>query len=81
MLTIADGPRSPLVVAYFLVIALAALRLSLPLMWMATLGSMAGYLFLLGYVDYYAAGTKAMSVLRAIISADRFGGLPWHWRA
>ena len=66
VLTIADGPRSPLLVVYFLVIALAALRLSLPLMWMATLGSMAGYLFLLGYVDYCATAERAaaMSVPR-----------------
>jgi len=66
VLTVADGPRSPLVVAYFLIIALAALRLNLRLMWMATLGSMAGYLFLLGYVDYCAPAdrTAVMSVPR-----------------
>ena len=66
VLTIADGPRSPLVVVYFLIIALAALRLNLRLMWMTTLGSMAGYLFLLGYVDYCAPAERAaaMSVPR-----------------
>jgi hypothetical protein len=66
VLTVADGPRSPLVVAYFLIIALAALRLNLRLMWMATLGSMAGYLLLLGYVDYCAHADRAaaMSVPR-----------------
>lgn len=66
VLMIADGPRSPLVVVYFLVIALAALRLSLPLMWMTTVGSMLGYVFLLGYVDYCASAERAaaMSVPR-----------------
>lgn len=43
-----NGPGSPLVVGYFLVLKLAALRLSLPLVRMATVGSVAGYLFLLG---------------------------------
>jgi hypothetical protein len=66
VLTVANGPRSPLVVAYFLVIALAALRLSLPLIWLATLGAMAGYLFLLDFVDYYVAADRSatMSVPR-----------------
>src|SRR5262249_40188442 len=59
VLMIADGPRSPLAVGYFLVIALAAMRLSRGLIWAATLGSMAGYLFLLGYVKYFAADDRA----------------------
>ena len=46
ILVLADGPKSPLVVAYFLLIVLATLRLSLRLVWFATLGSMLGYLFL-----------------------------------
>ena len=45
------GPASPLVCIYFLIIALAALRFSLPLVWMATLGSMAGYLSLVAVAD------------------------------
>src|SRR5262249_16238973 len=45
VLTVADGPRSPLVVGYFPLLALAALRFSLPLVWFTTVGSMAGYLF------------------------------------
>jgi hypothetical protein len=59
VLTIAHGPRSPLVVVYFLIIALAALRLNLQLMWMTTIGSMAGYLFLVGYADYWASADRA----------------------
>jgi hypothetical protein len=66
VLMIADGPRSPLIVGYFLIIALAAMRLSLRLVWLATLGSMAGYIFLLGYVKCYVAAEReaAMSVPR-----------------
>jgi len=48
---LADGPESPLVLVYFLIMALAALRLSLGLIWFATLGSMAGYMALVGLAD------------------------------
>lgn len=43
-LVIADGPRSPLIVGYFLIIVLAALRIQLPLVWCATMSTMIGYL-------------------------------------
>ncbi|MGH7174498.1 MAG: hypothetical protein ACRELF_03885 [Gemmataceae bacterium] len=46
-----DG-RSGLAVLYFLVIVAAPLRLSLPLVWTATLGTMAGYAFFLGFVRW-----------------------------
>jgi hypothetical protein len=52
VLALADGPRSPLVVAYFLIIALAALRFSLRLIWFSTSGAVAGYLFLLGFARW-----------------------------
>lgn len=45
------GPASPLVFAYFLIIALSGLRFSLSLVWMATLGSMVAYLVLVAAVD------------------------------
>ena len=45
---LAAGPRSPLVTGYFLIIALAALRLSVPLVRGAALGAVAGYLCVLG---------------------------------
>ncbi len=54
VLAAASGPSSPLIVGFFLLIALSALRFNLPLVWFATLGSMAGYLFLLGYTKWYA---------------------------
>jgi hypothetical protein len=46
-----DGPESPLVLVFFLIMALASLRLSLRLVWFATLGSMLGYLALVGLAD------------------------------
>ena len=52
ILTLADGPRSPLVVVYFLLIVLASLRFNLRLIWFASGGSIAGYLFLLGFARW-----------------------------
>ena len=48
---LAAGPHSPLVLAYFLIIALAALRFSLGLVWFSTLGAMVGYWLLVGIED------------------------------
>ncbi len=60
ILLVADGPRSPLIVAYFLVIAVAALRFQLRLVWFATLGSMVGYLVLLGYARWFAGREESL---------------------
>jgi len=60
ILAVADGPRSPLVVAYFLIIVLASLRLQLGLVRYAAAGTIAGYLFLLGYAKWFAAGRDLM---------------------
>jgi hypothetical protein len=46
-----SGAHSPVVVVYFLVIAMAVLRSSLRLIWFATLGAMAGYWGLVGFTD------------------------------
>ncbi len=62
VLTIADGPRSPIVVAYFLILALAALRLSLRLVSATTIGAIVSYMFLLGFVKYYAATDRATAM-------------------
>jgi hypothetical protein len=48
ILTIADGPKSPLVVAYFIILAGAPLRFSLPLVRYTTLATIAGYVLLVG---------------------------------
>lgn len=47
VLTLADGPRSPLLLGYFLLIPLAGLRLSPRLVVVTTVGALLGYGFLL----------------------------------
>ena len=54
VLMLGHGPKSPLLAAYFVVLAMAALRVDLPLIWFAGGGAAAGYLFLLGYARYFA---------------------------
>jgi hypothetical protein len=49
LLMLAGGPQTPLVVLYFLLVAAAPLRLSLRLVYAATLLAVAGYLFVLGH--------------------------------
>ena len=52
----AGGPKSPLVLLYFPVIASAPLRLSLKLVYTTTAATMLSYLFLLGYYAWYVVG-------------------------
>src|SRR5205085_5061587 len=52
------GPKSSLLVLYFLIIAAAPLRLSLPLVYVATLGSIAAYLVLLGHYIFVVIGVQ-----------------------
>lgn len=54
-----DGPRSPLVFLYFVVVAAAALRLSLRLVYATTLGVMLAALLVMGYYVYYKIGREA----------------------
>jgi hypothetical protein len=51
LIWLAGGPSEPLVVAYFVIIALAAVRFSLGLVWFSTLASMLGYWSLVGLAD------------------------------
>jgi hypothetical protein len=53
LLIVTREPKSMLAVLFFLGIAAAGLRLSLPRVYAATLGSMAAYGFFLGYVRYW----------------------------
>ena len=53
MMLLSDGPKSPLVVVYMLVVGSTALRLSLPLVWVGTLGGVASYLFVLGEAFWF----------------------------
>ena len=52
VLCVSAGPRSPLVVGYFLVIALAALRFDLKLVRLATIGAALGYVCVLGVAKW-----------------------------
>jgi hypothetical protein len=53
VLMIGRDPYSLFTVLYVLVVAAAALRLSLPLIYTATLGAMAAFLFFHGYIRYW----------------------------
>ena len=53
LLVVAGDPHTWLAALYVLVIAAAPLRLSLPLVYFATLGSMAAYGFFLGYAKFW----------------------------
>jgi hypothetical protein len=67
VLVAADGPRSPLLTGYFLLIALSALRFHLPLVWFTTLLSMAGYLVLTGYAKWYATPLRVPRYYQLIV--------------
>ncbi|HJT36212.1 MAG TPA: hypothetical protein VJ783_29595 [Pirellulales bacterium] len=64
ILMLADGPRSALVVGYFLIVALSALRFSLPLVRFATLASLGGYLYLLGFAKWFAEPSRGLHIER-----------------
>jgi hypothetical protein len=54
VLTVSAGPRSPMTAGYFLLVGMAALRMSLPLVRTATAASTLGYLWLLGFAKWHA---------------------------
>lgn len=66
VLCISAGPRSPLAVGYFLIIAMAALRFSLPLVRVATIGSIIGYLAVLGCAKWPATFGRNASIDLAV---------------
>jgi len=51
MASIGNGPHSPLVLVYFLIIGLATLRFSLTLIWCTTIATMIGYIATVGLSD------------------------------
>jgi hypothetical protein len=57
ILLIADGPKSPFVVAYFPLLALAALRFDLGLIWFATSLAISGYLVLAAHSAWFRPET------------------------
>jgi hypothetical protein len=54
-----DGPHSPFVALYFLVIATAPLRMWLPLVYAATLGAMAAAALMMGVYVFGVVGSEA----------------------
>jgi hypothetical protein len=54
-----EGPRSPLMLLFFLVIASSPLRLCLRLVYAATLGAMAASIALVGYQYFYLIGSSS----------------------
>jgi hypothetical protein len=58
LLIVTASPRTMLSVLYFLVIASVPLRLSLRLVYVTTLGAMAGYVLFLGYYKYFTVGLE-----------------------
>lgn len=53
---LAGGPQTPLMALLFVVIASASLRMSLPLVYVATFGAWAGYLMLCAYYAWVKIG-------------------------
>ena len=52
LLCVCENPGSMVATAYFLIIASASLRFSLPPVYLSTMGSLVGYLVFLGYVRF-----------------------------
>jgi len=71
---VGEDARTWLATLYVLVIAAAPLRLSLPLVYVATLGSMAAYGFFLGYVKYQL-GLERISRPNQVIFALVLGAM------
>ena len=69
-----DKAKSPLVLAYFLIIAVAGLRFSLPLVWFTTLGAMLGYVYLVGQTDdAWFDGSHAVPVVQQLVTLLSLG--------
>jgi hypothetical protein len=78
LLMVADGPRSPLIVGFFLIPAMATLRFRLRLVWFATIAAMLGYVWLLGWA-WWIEGTRDVRVPRyhelIVLTALAMGGI------
>lgn len=58
VLLLADGPRSPLLACYFIIVCLSALRFSVRLVRMATAGAILGYIALIGHAFWYRPAVR-----------------------
>lgn len=73
LLAISGGPKSPLIILYPLVVASSALRLSLRLVWTATLAAAAAWVLLLGYTKYYRPAAEHLDRTPQIVFALGLG--------
>jgi hypothetical protein len=64
VLCIANGPRSPLVAGFFLVLVLASIRLNITLIRFTTICCGLGYLAVLGYAKWSARGQQLADEIR-----------------
>jgi hypothetical protein len=62
-----DGPRSPLIVGYFLILMVVSLRFSLRLIWCGTVGIVLGYIVLLIDATWFAATIKTVPAHQQLI--------------
>ena len=58
ILIVASGPKSPMVVGYFLLIGLSTLRFNLPLVRFTTVGAMIGYLCVAAHARWFATDLR-----------------------
>lgn len=71
---LAGGPSSPIIQVYYLIIAMAALRFSVPLVWFAALASMGGYWGVVGLSDeVWFDENHATPVITQIVSIASMG--------
>jgi hypothetical protein len=66
-----EGPKSPLALLYFAVVAASALRLSLPLVVFATLGAMAAAAISLGHYVFFVVGAKEYYAVDSTLRISR----------
>jgi hypothetical protein len=61
-LIVSTGPSGALVAGYFLIIMLSGLRHRLPLVWLATAGSIVGYLVVLGFAKWAGGWFRLLGI-------------------
>jgi hypothetical protein len=67
IIALAEGPKSPLLVVYFIILGLAALRFNLALIWFATAGAVLCYLCVLAYGRWFLPATTNPPTLPIVV--------------
>lgn len=73
--SLGHGPSSPLVLIYFVVIAITSLRFDLPILWCSVVGSITGYMLLVGKADtsWFDASHATPPIQQAITVLSMIG--------